>query len=69
MTKYMQQALREWNNDQPSWKPVLNFEQLTPAAQSVVEDRAEQLEVNDVVNSVLQAKDKEPFWGLEESIG
>lgn len=44
MTKHLEQALREWNNNQPAWKPVLRFEQLTPASQSEVEQRAEQLE-------------------------
>jgi len=48
MTKYLRQALDEWNRDQPAWKPILRLDQLKAAEQSVVEDRAENLELTEV---------------------
>ena len=43
MREFLKQALRNWNNQQPAWKPVLRFEQLSPAQQSTVEEMAAQL--------------------------
>lgn len=44
---FIEQALKEWNSEQPAWKPVLRFDQLTPALQSEIELRAEEMKQND----------------------
>lgn len=44
MTPHTLQALREWNQRQPAWNPIKHYEQLTPAQQSEVDDRADDLE-------------------------
>lgn len=41
---YKDVALAEWNLRQPAWTPVKRYEQLSAAQQSVVDDRAEELE-------------------------
>ena len=38
------QALAEWNKKQPAWLPVLKYEDLTPAQQSEIDLRVEELE-------------------------
>lgn len=45
MTPNQVKALAEWNSEQPAWTPIKTYKQLTPAQQSVIDDRAIELEV------------------------
>lgn len=45
MTPNQVKALAEWNSEQPAWTPIKTYKQLTPAQQSVIDDRAVELEV------------------------
>lgn len=44
MTRNHVKALAEWNREQPAWTSIKTYQQLTPAQQSVVDDRAAELE-------------------------
>jgi hypothetical protein len=59
MTKYLTQALREWNLAQPAWKPfVKSLEALPASQQSRIEDRAYDLEVADCLNQLFPGRKK-----------
>lgn len=42
---FLDQAVKEWNQQQPAWKPVKKYTELTPAQQSLVDERAQELEL------------------------
>ena len=42
---FRDQALAEWNRRQPAWTTIKRYNQLSPAQQSIVDDRAEELEL------------------------
>lgn len=44
MTRNHVKALAEWNSEQPAWTSVKTYQQLTPAQQSVIDDRAADME-------------------------
>ncbi len=44
----MVQALREFNNTLPAYKPVVRYDQLVASAQSRIDERAAQLEAEEL---------------------